>query len=255
LYSNVIAPCDVTPIYQLAAVYDGGNTATIQTMIKQAGIDIRLVQNELEKWRTNRMQQGTATLYNKFVVSGCVINAISGTRNIKVTRTGTYSASNYSLVYVDGKMVGINDTETSVAAVPTNSGTSAAVYYAYIDGSGTDYAVHVADVVPTGKLGLYRITVPAGDNAANLNSVSFADIRRVESSTNFYAAAPSVTVPLNGVIATAPNYDVQITVESATDTNRAQLRVTDKSTDRFTVTLMGEADNITLRWTAMSPAE
>lgn len=255
LYSNVIAPCDVIPLFQQAAIYDGGNTVALQSMVKQAGIDLRLVQTELDKWRTNRLQQGTARIYNKFVASGCVINAISGTRNIKVTRTGTYSAANYSLAYVDGKTIGINDTETSVAAVPTNSGTSAAVYYAYVDGSGSNYAVYVAAAVPTGKLGLYRITVPAGDMAANLNAVSFTDIRRVESSTNFYAAAPTVTVPLNGIIAGAPNYDVQLTVESATDMNRARLRVTDKSTDQFTVTLMGEADNIVFRWTASSPAE
>lgn len=255
LYSNIIAPCDVTPLFREATVYDGGNTPTYTAMIKQAGIDIRLVQTELDKWRTNRLQQGTAQVYNKFVVSGCVINAISGTRNIKVSRTGTYSAANYSLAYIDGKMIGINDTETSVAAVPTNSGTSAAVYYAYIDGSGSDYAVRVAAAVPAGKLGLYRITVPAADTAANLNAVSFTDIRRVESSTNFYAAAPTVAVPLKGIIAGAPNYDVRLTVESATDMNRAQLRVTDKSTDQFTVTLFGEADNIIFRWTASSPAE
>ena len=255
LYSNIIAPCDVTPLFREATVYDGGNTPTYTAMIKQAGIDLRLVQTELDKWRTNRLQQGTAQVYNKFVVSGCVINAISGTRNIKVSHTGTYSAANYSLAYIDGKMIGINDTETSVAAVPTNSGTSAAVYYAYIDGSGSDYAVRVAAAVPAGKLGLYRITVPAADTAANLNAVSFTDIRRVESSTNFYAAAPTVAVPLKGIIAGAPNYDVRLTVESATDMNRAQLRVTDKSTDQFTVTLLGEADNIIFRWTASSPAE
>jgi hypothetical protein len=193
------------------------------------------------------------TISNKFVISGAVVNAIAGTRNVKVTKTGTYTAGNYSLLYVDGHVISIDDTQDSVAAVPTNDTAESKAYYAYIDGSAENYTVHIGAEVPAGKLGLYRIIVPAGDSAANLNSVSFTDIRRVEPGyRNYYNNLPSVRVDLPQE-AIGSDYGVELAVEGSTNNRSTVVEVTQKAAGFFIITSRGTADNIVVRWTLTQP--
>lgn len=256
-YYDVIAPGDVTALWSYASPYDGGSADIVNTAIADLMNRLRQASLELDKWQNQRLQQGKATIYNKFVVFGAIINPISGTRNVQITRTGTYSTGNYSLICADGKFTGIADSSASVAAVPTNVGTTAVNYYAYIDydSVSSNYKVYVADAVPVGRLGLYRITVPAGDVAANLNAVSFTDIRRVESDyKNFYASTPYAVVTLAGYAAiNSPEYDVQLSVESASDKDRTQPEVYDKASNGFKIRNLGTSDNAAIRWTLINP--
>lgn len=256
MYHDIIAARDVTLIYPVASAYEQDNNRQSDRLAqKELFAAMHQQAAELEAWKTQRIQQGTATIYNKFVAFGGIINAISGTRNVKITRTGTYSASNYSLLYVDGHFVSIYDTQDSVAAVPTNSGSSAVNYYAYVDGPGTgdSYTVKVADSVPDGKLGLYRITVPAGDTAANLDAVKFTDIRRVESRyRNLYGTIPSTTVRLP-YSAIGSAYNVALNIESTAYNRGTTLEVVSKGPAGFTIQSHGEADNIVVRWTMTQP--
>ena len=126
LYHDVIAAQDVTPLYPIASAYEqSANRESDKAVLKELFQAVHQQATELTNWQTQRIQQGTATIYNKFVVAGGIINAIDGTRNVKITRTGTYNAANYSLMYVDGRLISIYDTQDSVAAVPANSGTAA----------------------------------------------------------------------------------------------------------------------------------
>lgn len=254
LYHDVIAAQDVTPIYPVASAYEqDDDKQSDKAALKELFAAVHQQAAELETWKNQRVQQGTATIYNKFVVFGGTVNAISGTRNVKITRTSTYDAKNYSLLYVDGHFVSICDTQDSVAAVPANSGSTSIDYYAYVDGTDDKYTVKVADSVPDGKLGLYRITVPAGDTAANLNAVKFTDIRRVESRyRNLYGTIPSVTVRLP-YAAIGSAYDVNVSIESTTYNRDTVLEVVSKGPAGFTIRSHGEADNIVVRWTMTQP--
>ena len=254
LYHDVIAASDVTPIYPVASAYEQGNDQQSDSaVLKELFVAVHQQAAELEAWKTQRIQQGTATIYNKFVVFGGIVNATSGTRNVKITRTGTYSATNYSLMYVDGHFISIYDTQDSVAAVPANSSSAPIDYYAYVDGTDDTYTVKVADSVPDGKLGLYRITVPAGDTAANLNAVKFTDIRRVESRyRNLYGTIPSVTVRLP-YAAIGSAYDVNVSIESTAYNRDTVLEVVNKGPAGFTIRSHGEADNIAVHWTMTQP--
>lgn len=254
LYHDVIAASDVTPIYPVASAYEQDNDQQSDSAVmKELFAAMHQQAAELEAWKNQRVQQGTATIYNKFVVFGGIVNAISGTRNVKITRTGTYDAKNYSLLYVDGHFASIYDTQDSVAAVPANSSSAPIDYYAYVDGTDDKYTVKVADSVPDGKLGLYRITVPAGDTAANLNAVKFTDIRRVESRyRNLYGTIPSVTVRLP-YAAIGSAYDVNVSVESTAYNRDTVLEVVSKGPAGFTIRSHGEADNIVVRWTMTQP--
>lgn len=254
LYHDVIAAQDVTPLYPIASAYEqSANRESDRAAMKELFQAVHQQAAELTNWKTQRIQQGTATIYNKFVVAGGIINAIDGTRNVKITRTGTYSAANYSLMYVDGKLVSIYDTQDSVAAVPANSGSAAVNYYAYVDNDGDKYTVKVADSVPDGKLGLYRITIPAGDTAANLNNTKFTDIRRVESHyRNYYGTMPATAVTLP-YAAIGSDYSVALNIESTAYNRDTVLEVTGKSPNGFTIKSHGVADNIVVRWTLTQP--
>lgn len=254
LYHDVIAVQDVLPLYPIASAYEqSANRESDQAVLKELFQAVHQQAAELTNWKTQRIQQGTATIYNKFVVAGGIINAIYGTRNVKITRTGTYSAENYSLMYVDGMLVSIYDTQDSVATVPTNSGSAAANYYAYVDNDGDKYKVKVADSVPDGKLGLYRITIPAGDTAANLNNAKFTDIRRVESHySNYYGTIPATAVTLP-YAAIGSDYSVALNIESTAYNRDTVLEVTGKSPNGFTIKSHGVADNVVVRWTLTQP--
>lgn len=254
LYHDVIAAQDVTPLYPIASSYEqSANRESDKAVLKELFQAVHQQAAELTNWKTQRIQQGTATIYNKFVVAGGIINTIDGTRNVKITRTGTYSASNYSLVYVDGKLVSIYDTQDSVAAVPANSGSAAVNYYAYVDNDGDKYTVKVSDSVPDGKLRLYRITIPAGDTAANLNNAKFTDIRRVESHyRNYYGTMPATAVTLP-YAAIGSDYSVALNIESTAYNRDTVLEVTGKSPNGFTIKSHGVADNIVVRWTLTQP--
>lgn len=254
LYHDVIAVQDVSPLYPIASAYEqSANRESDQAVLKELFQAVHQQAAELTNWKTQRIQQGTATIYNKFVVAGGIINAIDGTRNVKITRTGTYSTANYSLMYVDGMLVSIYDTQDSVATVPTNSGSAAANYYAYVDNDGDKYKVKVADSVPDGKLGLYRITIPAGDTAANLNNAKFTDIRRVESHySNYYGTIPATAVTLP-YAAIGSDYSVALNIESTAYNRDTVLEVTGKSPNGFTIKSHGVADNVVVRWTLTQP--
>lgn len=254
LYHDVIAAQDVTPLYPIASAYEqSANRESDKAVLKELFQAVHQQATELTNWKTQRIQHGTATIYNKFVVAGGIINAIDGTRNVKITRTGTYSAANYSLVYVDGKLVSIYDTQDSVAAVPANSGSAVVNYYAYVDNDGDKYTVKIADSVPDGKLGLYRITIPAGDTAANLNNAKFTDIRRVESHyRNYYGTMPATAVTLP-YAAIGSDYSVALNIESTACNRDTVLEVTGKSPNGFTIKSHGVADNIVVRWTLTQP--
>lgn len=254
LYHDIVDARDVTPLYPVATAYQqASDKASDKAIMQEIFQQLHQQASELEAWKTQRHQQGVATIYNKFVIGGAVVNAIAGTRNVKVTKTGTYVAGNYSLLYVDGHVISIDDTQDSVAAVPTNDTAESKYYYAYIDGSGENYTVQIGAEVPDGKLGLYRITVPAGDSAANLNSVSFTDIRRVEPGyRNYYNNLPSVRVELpQDAIGT--DYGVELAVESSTNNRSTVVEVTQKGAGYFIVTSRGTADNIVVRWTLTQP--
>lgn len=247
LYHDVIDAGDVTTLFSVAEPYnaDEKNLAAMYATAMQAATS---AQNELTAWKTSKVQQGTVTVYNKFVVSGGVINAIAGTRNVKLTKTGTYNAANFSTFYMDGNMVTIADTQDSVAAVPANTTTSPVSFYAYVD---TDTSIKVADAVPEGKLPLYRITVPAGDNAANLNAATFTDIRRTEPNYgDFYNTQPSAVVTLPNAMV-GNDYSVALEVDSSANNRKATVAVKDKRANSFTVVVTNDADDVVVRYTVV----
>lgn len=257
LYHDVIAAQDVTQLWQKAQPYGGGNLDALGAAIADAETLGQVCWTELDKWKRQKIQQGTVTLYNKFIVSGCIVEAVPGTRNIQITRTGTYDKTHYSQFWADGQLRVLDDIQDSVAAVPTNAGTASQTYYSYLLKDGDTYKPYVGASVPDGAIRLYRITVPAGDTGADLSKASFADERRVETNyTAYYNSLPFALITLPGyTMPDAPAYGVNLEVESASgglDTV-GQLHAVEKSNNGFKIIANGTADNVVIRWTLVNP--
>lgn len=249
LFHDVIVDADVTPLWKQAETITMADNRLKERM--------RNAETKLSAWKNRRIQQGAATIYNKFVVDGCVVGAVPGTRNIQVTKTGTYSAANASTIYADGHLHILVDEQSSVAAVPINSTSQGKTYYAYVDydEAADKYRAYVAEEVPTGKLKLYRITVPAGDTAANLNAAVFTSERRMEGNyLAFYNETPYVSVKLTGEeMPDAPDYQVMLEVESADhECMVGDIRAYDKVNNGFKIGMTGTADNVVVRWTVIN---
>ena len=253
-FYDVIDSGDITHLWNYCTFYSDDNHTDMDVAVKELFGSTRQLSVEIDKWNKQRVQQGSATIYNKFVVFGGIVSAISGTRNVQLTKTGSYVQSNYSLMYLDGSIYSFADTSDSVASVPANRGTSAVSYYAYVSGDKTNgYSIKVEDSVPEGKLGLYRITVPAGDTSANLNSVIFTDIRRVEKNyTSFYSNIPSTYVDISGYPVVNSNYEVVLSVEDDEDGKKTELDVIGKTQSGFTIRNLSTSDNVKVQYTLIS---
>ena len=235
---------------QVAVDAPGIQTAILSAMMLGASNA-----KELEKWGKQRVQQVTGTLSNKFVVRGCIVSPVRGTRNIKVTEGETYSHTGISLACIDGHIRAIPDKWNTVAAVPQNRTGSDVVYYAYlVQGENGRYEVQLSER-REGILSLYRLVVPAGDTTANLDRVQFYDERRVEESYgSFYRARPYVSVALPGFpMLDAPTYQVMIEPLSWDGGPVGKLYAYDLGNNGFKVTATGDADNIEFRATIINP--
>ena len=193
------------------------------------------------------IQQGTVTIYNKFVISGCVVSAVANSRNIILTETGTSSAKGASKFYSDGAIHSLTDGLT--AAVPKNSTSAAVTYYAcLVKNSSGNYELKVQTSTDA-VLPLYKIVVPANHTAANLTSVTITNVRRIESSyTNFYASRPYASVALPTALSNT-NYSVDLRAESWSG-NVGELVAYDLANNGFKIAATGDADNILVRWCA-----
>lgn len=229
----------------------------VGTLATEAMTKINAINKELEKWQKQRLQQGTVTIYNKFIINGCVISKMSNSRYIRITRTGTYTQGDVSLIFADGRVNMVAD-EEQVALVPTNPAGSNATYYAYLkyDSSSAKYKVYIEQTVPANAIKLYRIVVPANDTNFDLSSVTLYDERRIEAGYPFYFLSdPYSTVTISGFqMLDTPDYDVVLTIESSSDIDRTgRLEVYEKTANSFKIKYSGLADNVVIRWTVINP--
>ena len=89
----------------------------------------------------------------------------------------------------------------------------------------------------------------------DLTAVTLADIRRIESNNAFRTTEPFVLISNPGyTLFDAPEYDVQLSIEEASDFSRVgDLVVYEKAANGFKVKFTGNADNVKVRWTIINP--
>lgn len=227
----------------------------VGAILAETLMKINAINKELDKWQKQRLQQGSVTIYNKAVINGCVISAMSGIRYVQISKTGTFIDGNISEIFVDGVNAGIKD-EQNVVLIPQNATGSAVTYYLYVDYNVSEkrYKVMISSTAPVGKMELYRVTVPANDTNIDLSAVTFTSVRRIEANPVIRSTEPYALVSIPGYPEIDLDYDVHLTVESASNIGAVgDLILYGKTANGFYIKYTGSADNVVVRWTLVNP--
>jgi hypothetical protein len=192
-------------------------------------------------------QQGSITITNRGIVSGCAASkSTTATRNLNLT-TGICFASGRSYSVAES---------TNAASVPSNSGASSVTVYAYLyrDAGGL-WRLAVTPIgaaAPTDSIKIYAITIPANSTDAtdpNLASVTLTDVRRIEALFPVVLDNPiSVSVEIN--VLKSNDYTVDFDIVSAVGApcETKSMVLSSRATNGFTVLLASAADNVVARW-------
>jgi len=194
-------------------------------------------------------QEGTLTIENKGIVSGCV-----ATKSTTAARNLTLSAG---VCFANGRTYSVADAANS-ASVPPNNGNSSitASAYLFLDGeSKWKLAVSaLGQAVPRNAIRLYSLTIPANSTDATdptLAGVTLTDVRRMEAQFPIVInSAVAVSAALNTM--SANDYHVTFDVVSAVGApcSAQHVVIYSRATNGFTVMLASAADNVVLRWRA-----
>lgn len=210
-----------------------------------------LANREALKTIRQRIQMGAAFITNRGVISGCVVSrSESAVRNISLSAGS---------IFMNGRMMPVTG-QTNSALVPSNPGDVAKSCYAYlfIDANGvvqfttTEFGMSV----PSDGLPLYLITVPAGNTEANdpyLASVTFSDIRRIESGYPIYFSSLAHTPIALPYDMGGSDYIVMIEVLDSKGgwSQRSAVYDGEKASNGFKIFVEGSWDSVSARWAAI----
>jgi hypothetical protein len=202
---------------------------------------------EGQKTIRQRMQEGTAVIYNRGIKSGCAASKLGTGRKV-VLAAGAVFAKGLEMP-CQGDQAGI--------VVPTNTGEAALVYYAYLTVSAS-YAMTFAiteagAVVPDGGIPICRLNVPAGSTAANLSDVTLTDVRRYEPSyPTLVNSVPyaSIALPYN-MIDTDYAVTLDVTGYAGGWNQRPAVYAGEKASNGFKIFADGTLDEAIVQWKAI----
>lgn len=217
--------------------------AALKYAIEQAA----LANHGVRTLKEQVQQQGTFTITNRGVVSGCAISkSITATRNLNLT-TG--------VCFANGRRYSVSDS-TNAASVPSNAGASAVVVQAYlfqdVGGLWRMAVTPIGTALPDDAIRIYNITIPAGSTDAtdpNLSNVTLTDVRRIESLFPSLLDSPASASAVLNVLRDS-NYSVDFDVISSVGApcNPASMIVSSRASNGFTALLASAADNVVVRW-------
>jgi hypothetical protein len=206
---------------------------------------------EIKKTLDQRIQTGITTIINRGVISGLTVGkSATALRNISLDG-GKFFMNGMSFVC---------PSYPNTALVLDNYGTDTRYCYAYIyfDTSGAiKFACTPLDVaVPEDGVGLYRFSVPPGNNYQNdpyLDAVTITDIRRVEPAcpVQFNSIAyASVALPFTML---DDEYSVQLEIMDYKGgyNQLTTIHVANKAANGFNILSEGTLDAVRVRWTAL----
>jgi hypothetical protein len=193
-----------------------------------------------------RLQEGVVAIYNRGVVSGCAGSKAAGGRKVVIAAGGIFAL---------GKQMPYAGDQSGIA-VPVNGGGTELVYYGYLsiasDGSLAFNMTGAGALVPADGMSICRISVPAGNSAADLAGVTVTDTRRVEANYPVLinsASYASVALPYGVLDA---EYAVYLDVAGFSGPpQRETVYAGDKAANGFKVFIEGSIDAVTVRWLAV----
>jgi hypothetical protein len=202
---------------------------------------------EASKTIRQRIQEGSVTIYNRGVKSGCAAVKAGSARKVTLP-IGVIFAKGLEMP-CPGSSAGI--------VVPTNTSGATQVYYGYLT-VGTNYSQTFAltgagAIVPSDGIPICRLTVPTGSTAADLSDMTLTDVRRVESAyPTLVNSIPyaSVALPFNMI---ANDYGVLIDVAGYAGgwNQRPGVYASEKASNGFKIYADGTLDEVNVLWKAV----
>jgi len=202
---------------------------------------------ELERFRSVRIQEGEATIYNRGVVNGCTVTRKSSSVRILSLAAGKF--------FAHGRDYSIG-ADTDSTSVPPNSGGSTATctVYLYIDGSGEIQCqcTPLNTAPPSDGVTIYTVSVPAGSTSDD-GAFTISDARRLCTGwPNVFDSAAYASVALACRLPDV-NYGVHLDILSCEgglqQIGGLEAPVADRLTNGFKVYLAGSADAVRFRYT------
>lgn len=207
-----------------------------------------LANRELDRLTSVRMQEGEITIKNRGVVSGCSVSkSTTATRNLDLSA---------GKCFAHGRTYGVAAL-SATAAVPSNTGASAATCRAYLylanDGTIQCDCTELGGAVPDNGIEVALLTVPSGSTEATapyLDGVTITDTRRLEPQWPILCQNPAFApVALANTLPDAL-YGVQLEVVSC-EGGREQIgevTVSERLKNGFKLVLGGAADAVNIRY-------
>ena len=198
--------------------------------------------------REQAQQQGTFTLINRGVVSGCVVTrSTTAARNLHIS-AGVCFAQGRSFAVADGN---------NAASVPSNTGTSSVQVTAFLhqDAAGL-WRLAVTPIgtqVPAGGINIYTLVIPGNSTDAtdpNLAHVTLTSVRRIEPHFPLMVDAPARADVVLANVLSASDYHLSFDVLSAAGApvDASCLVASSRANNGFTVALASAADAVSVRY-------
>lgn len=207
-----------------------------------------LLEQEMQRQKLVRHQEGEFVLTNRGIVRGCGLAAsTTATRNLNISA---------GAVFMLGREWGVAE-ENNAASVPNNTTDTTGTAYAYLYISSAGLSLSVTSLnegAPDDALVLASITIPAGNtgsNDPNLGNVSITITARTEPDWPWVQASPAYQQQDFERVMGKSSYHLAFDV-SEWDGERPALvsHDTDRAANTFRAYLMGTADNVRVRYVA-----
>jgi hypothetical protein len=208
--------------------------------------DIGVLAKEIDAQRFTRHQQGTITLYNRGVKSGCALTKSgTATRNVNIAS---------GVVFRSGRTWGV-DEQINGASVQNNNTAESATCQAYLDADMDLLITDLGVAAPNDGLVLATITVPAGSNNStdpNLASCTITPVARQEPEWPGIQLSETYEDVSFDRVMSEIGYQVSLDPVSWEGGERPVLvtEESERATNAFRVTLGGMADTVKINYMA-----
>lgn len=213
----------------------------------QAALDgVGVLAKEIDAQRFTRHQQGTITLYNRGVKSGCALTKSgTATRNVNIAS---------GVVFRSGRTWGV-DEQINGASVQNNNTAESATCQVYLDADMDMLVTDLGVAAPDDGLVLAIITVPAGSNNStdpNLASCTITPVARQEPEWPGIQLSESYEDVFFDRVMSGAGYQVSLDPVSWEGGERPVIvtEESERATNAFRVTLGGMADTVKINYMA-----
>lgn len=209
---------------------------------------VGLLEQELQRQKFVRHQEGEFVLTNRGILRGCALSAsTTATRNINIAA---------GAVFAHGREWGVAARDNA-ASVPNNTTDTTGTAYAYLYAGSNGMSLSVTSLnepAPDDALVLASITIPAGSTGAsdpNLSNVNITTTARTEPNWPWVQSSPAYQQEDFARVMGKSDYHLTFDIAEWEGERPALVSHDhDRAANTFRAYLSGSADNVRVRYVA-----